>query len=168
MFRIKGSARDSSGLNLLAKQLSWEVRLRHGGHFHPFLPLRSGSNFDLPPAPQPEDFMAARSSYLVLVVTAVDSNGLSTTIRRNIQPIKVKIDMRTNPQGLKVLVGDFTVVTPATIVAWQNQNLKLEAEDQGAFVFQSWNIKGPRQQTYLVPPLNLTANPKIIARFITA
>ena len=165
IFRIKGNAKDSSGLALPAKQLFWEVRLRHGGHFHPFLPMRSGSNFDLPPAPNPEDFMAARTSYLVLVVTATDSNGLSTTIRRNIQPKKVQIDMRTNPQGLKVLVGDFIVVTPATIIAWQNQNLKIEAEDQGEFVFQSWNIKGPRQRTYLVPPLNTTANPKIIARF---
>jgi hypothetical protein len=59
-------------------------------------------------------------------------------------------------------------VTPATIVAWQNQNLKLEVVDQGAFVFQSWNIGGPRQRTYLVPPLNATAKPKIIARFRSA
>lgn len=168
VIRLKGSARDSSGQTLKARQLFWEVRLRHGGHFHPFLPIRSGSNFDLPPAPQPEDFMAARTSYLVLVLTAVDSNGLSTTIRRNIQPKKVKIDIRADPQGLKVLVGDFAVVTPATIVAWQNQNLKLDVEDQGAYVFQSWNIKGPRQRTYLVPPLNATANPKIIARFQSA
>jgi hypothetical protein len=67
---------------------------------------------------------------------------------------------------LKVLIGDFPVVTPATIIAWQNQNLKLDVEDQGAYAFQSWNIMGPRSRTYLVPPLNATARPKIIARFV--
>ena len=164
VFTLKGSAKDSSGVALPSRQLFWEVRLRHGGHFHPFLPVRAGSNFDLPPAPQPEDFMAARNSYLVLVLTATDSNGLSTTIRRNIQPRKVKIDIRADPQGLVVLVGDFPVVTPATIVAWQNQSLKIDVEDQGAFVFQSWNIGGPRSRRFLVPAAN-TTNPKIIARF---
>ena len=165
VLRLKGNARDSSGDLIDASRIFWEVRLRHGGHFHPFMPLQPGTDLNALPAPQPEDFLAARNSYLVVVLTALDSNGLSTTRRRNIYPEKVKIDIRADPQGLTVLVGDFPVVTPATIIAWQNQNLKLDVEDQGEFVFQSWNIGGPRERRFLVPPVNATANPKIIARF---
>ena len=165
VFRLVAQATDSTtGMPLNDTQLLWEVRLRHDGHYHPFLSQRTGNKFDLSPAPQPEDFIAATNSYLVLVLIATDSNGLSTTVRRNINPKKVLIDIDSNPPGLKVLVGDFNVVTPKTIVAWQNQNLKLEVEDQGSFVFDSWNIGGPRERTFLVPPVN-TTNPRIVAVF---
>jgi hypothetical protein len=163
VFRLVGNA-TSKGKPLNDQQLLWEVRLRHGGHYHPFLSPRTGNNFDLAPAPPPEDFMAATNSYLVVVLTATDSNGISRTIRRNIYPKKVLIDIDSTPSGMKVLIGDFNVVTPTTIVAWQNQNLKLEVEDQGSFVFKSWNIGGPRLRSYLVPPLN-TTKPKIVAVF---
>jgi PKD domain len=165
IFRLKGIAKDSSGNALLDNQLTWVVRIRHLNHFHPFFPARNGNNFDLPPAPQPEDFIAANTSFLVVDLTATDSNGLSTTVRRRISPVKVKIDINTNPQGLSVLVGDFNVVAPATVIAWQNQTLKLEAVDQGANVFASWNIGGPRVRTIKVPPPSNTTNLKILARF---
>jgi hypothetical protein len=163
--RILGSAKDSFGTSLNTSQLFWEVRLRHGGHYHPFLPVRSGNNFDLFAAPQPEDVMAATNSYLVFILTAVDSNGLSTTLKRSINPRKVLIDIDSTPSGLNILVGGFNVVTPATITAWERQTLELEVVDQRSIVFHSWNIGGPRQQTYLVPPTN-TTRPKIIARFV--
>ena len=80
-------------------------------------------------------------------------------------PRKVFVDIDSTPRGLNILVGNFNVKTPMTITTWQNQVIKLEALDQGPFVFQSWNIGGPRLQNYLVPPLN-TTNPKIIATFV--
>ena len=164
VFRLVGSAvKDSGPLN--ERQLLWEVRLRHDGHYHPFLSPRTGNNFDLAPAPQPEDFIAATNSYLVIVLTATDSNGLSTTVRRNVYPKKVLIDIDSIPRGLNVLIGGFNVRTPTTIVAWQNQNLDLEVEDQGSLVFDAWNIGGARVRNYLVPPLNNTTKPKIVAMF---
>ena len=155
---------NSSGEILTGAQFLWEVQLVHGGHYHPFESPRTGNNFTIAPAPHPEDFMAATNSFLRIILTATDSNGLSTTLRRSVFPKKVLIDIDSNPRGLNILVSDFNVVTPTTIVAWENQNLTIDAADQGKFIFKSWNIGGARERTYLVPPAS-TTNPKVIATF---
>jgi Glucose / Sorbosone dehydrogenase/PKD domain len=163
--RLRGRGRDMNTMQLLdPTRIFWDVQIRHAGHFHPFMSNRSGSDFDLFPAPSPEGFTAATNSHLQIAMTVVDSNGLSRTIRRNVLPKKVLIDIRSNVPGLKVLVDDFEVTAPATITAWQNQNLKLTVVDQAPYVFETWNIGGARITSFLVPPVGAT-NPIIIANF---
>jgi glucose/arabinose dehydrogenase len=162
--RLKGRATNSSNMPIPDTQIFWEVRLRHASHFHPFLDKKVGNNFDTSPAPRPEDLTAATNSYLVVSMTAVDSNGISNTISRDIFPRKVTIDIVSRPPGLQVLVDDTSVVTPRTITSWQNHNLGLEVRDQGRYVFTGWSIGGNRIRTYNVPAANGT-NPKIIATF---
>ena len=163
---LKGKGTDESTKTPIPNsQKFWEVSIRHATHYHPFMEYQQGDNLTLFPAPAPEDFMAATNSFLRVFYTVVDSNGVSTTIRRDIMPRKVFIDVDSNPRGLNILVGNFNVKTPATITTWQNQNLKLEVLDQVPYKFQSWNIGGPRLRNYLVPPLN-TTNPKIMANFV--
>jgi hypothetical protein len=163
VFRLFGYAATVAG-PLNEQQLLWDVRLRRGNQYQPLLSPRTGNNFDLAPIPPPENFLAATNTYLVIVLTGTDSNGISRTIQRSIYPKKVMIDIDSTPRGMKVLIGDINVITPTTIVAWQNQNLTLEAEDQDSMLFDSWNIGGPRRRSYLVPPLNIT-KPKLIAVF---
>ena len=173
MIRLKGSGVDSFNQSLTPTQLFWEVNIQHSTHFHPFMQLQSGNNFTFSPAPEPEDFMAATNSLLQFILTTVDSIGLSTTSVRYIYPKKVFVDIDSNVPGLQILAGDFVVTTPATITTWQNQNLKLEAEDQGPYTFQSWNIGGERVTYYNVPSpetnpaANGTSNYKIHATFST-
>lgn len=164
--RLKGSAKDSQGKSLSNSQIFWEVRQRHASHFHPFLDRMSGNDFDLFPAPEPEDFNAATNSFLEVIMYAVDSNGLTTTISRNIEPKKVSIDIDSKPQKLKVLVDEFEVVTPSTITSWEGHKLRLDVKDQGRNIFSWWSIGGSRKTTFKVPKLNST-NPKIIANFIS-
>jgi PKD repeat protein len=163
--RLKGSAKDSQGTALTSNQIFWEVRQRHANHFHPFLDKRSGNDFDLFPAPEPEDFNAATNSFLEVIMYAVDSNGLTTTISRDIQPKKVLIDIDSKPQQLKVLLDEFEVVTPSTITSWEGHDLRLDVKDQGRNIFSSWSIGGSRKTTFKVPKANST-NPKITANFI--
>jgi Glucose / Sorbosone dehydrogenase/PKD domain len=166
IIRLKGRGTDlSTKTQIPNTQKFWEVNIRHATHYHPFMQYQSGDNITLFPAPAPEDFMAATNSFLRVFYTVVDSNGISTTIRRDIMPRKVFIDVDSNPRGLNILIGNFNVKTPMTITTWQNQVIKLEALDQAPYVFQSWNVGGPRVRTYLVPPLN-TTNPKIMAEFL--
>ena len=166
IIRLKGKGMDASTKTQIPNtQKFWEVNIRHATHYHPFMAYQSGDNITMFPAPAPEDFMAATNSFLRVFYTVVDSNGLSTTIRRDIMPRKVFIDIDSNPRGLNVLVGNFNVKTPMTITTWQNQVIKLEVLDQGPNTFQSWNIGGPRIRNYLVPPLN-TTNPKIVVNFV--
>ena len=165
-FPLRGQA-TSAGIHLNDTQLSWEIEIRHESHSHPFMPIRVGNNLVSVATPPPEDFLAATNSFLRVIFTAVNSFGLSTTIRRDVYPRKVLIDISSNVPGRTVLVGDFSVVTPATITAWQNQNLKIEARDQGQYVFTSWNSGGPRLRFFKVPAQR-TPHLKIIANFAIA
>ena len=167
LIRLKGSGADSFNKSLTPTQLFWEVNIQHSTHFHPFMQLQSGDNFTFSPAPEPEDFMAATNSLLQIIMSAVDSMGLSTTIIRYIHPKKVFVDIESNVPGLKILAGDFAVTTPATITTWQHQNLKLEAETQGPYTFQSWNIGGGSVTFYKVlAPTTTTTNLKIFVTFV--
>jgi PKD repeat protein len=164
-FRVKGSAFDFKGNAIPDSQLTWEVRQHHGDHFHPFLESATGNNFDLDPAPAPEDFSAATNSYLEIILHATDDNGLTSTISRNIQPKKVIIDIDSDPQGLQVFVDEFGVITPANITSWVNHELRLNAINQGEYMFQSWSIGGDKKTTYTVPDEQST-NEYILATFV--
>ena len=150
-FRVRGSAIDYKGVAIPDLQLTWEVRQHHGDHFHPFLESATGNNFDLDPAPAPEDFLAATNSYLEIIMHATDADGLMTTISRNVQPKKVIIDIDSNPQGLQVLVDEFGVVTPANITSWVNHKLRLNTVEQGEYNFQSWSMGGDQKTVFTVP-----------------
>ena len=163
VFRLKGRARDSQNRPIPDSQIFWEVQQIHGNHYHPYLDLVAGNNFDLRPAPPPEDHLAAENSFLKVFMHVVDSNGLRKTIPRNIYPKKVSIDIDSRTRrGLKVLTDGFTVITPATITSWENHNMTLSVNDQGNFVFSYWNIGGGRETNYLVPNAS-TTNPRIVA-----
>ena len=161
--QLSGTAKDALGRPIPNSQISWEVQQHHGDHFHPFLDVRVGNNFALDPAPPPEEYLAANNSYLKVLMRAVDSNGLVTTISRDVYPKKVFIDIDSlTRRGLTILVDEFAVVTPATITSWENHNMTLFVKDQGNFVFESWNIGGGRETKYLVPTATAT-NPRIVA-----
>ena len=149
---LRGRGYDSLNRPLNASQLFWEVRLRHANHFHPFLERTAGNDFLLFPAPQPEDFMAATNSYLQVILTAVDANGIETRLQRDIFPKKELLDVDTIPSGLRVIVGGFSLTTPTTITSWQNHVLKFSVVDQDGYVFQSWNVGGACETSYLVTP----------------
>ena len=166
VIRLNGSALDYQGKAIPASQIFWEVRQHHASHFHPFFDKQSGNNFDLYPAPEPEDFMAATNSFLEIIMYATDSSGVTTTISRNVQPKKVLIDIDSNPRGLSVLVDEFSVVTPSTITSWQNHKLRLNVKDQKGNIFSKWSIGPNRKTTFTVPAASST-NPSIIA-FLTS
>ena len=165
VLRLKGSATDFQGIVIPDSQIFWEVRQHHASHFHPFLDKRSGNNFDLFPTPEPEDFMAATNSYLEVIMYAADSNGVTTTISRNVPPKKVLINIDSNPRGLSVLVDEFSVVTPATITSWQNHTLRFNVNDQMGNIFSSWSIGSSRKTTFKVPAAGGSTNPTIVAFF---
>ena len=165
VLRVKGSAIDYKGVAIPDSQLTWEVRQHHGDHFHPFLESAIGNNFDLDPAPAPEDFSAATNSYLEIMMHATDEDGLTTTISHNIQPKKVVLDIDSIPQGLQVLVDEFGVVTPANITSWVNHELRLNIVNQEGYKFQSWSIGGDEKTTFTIPDEQST-NQYILATFV--
>jgi PKD domain len=150
VIRLKGNATDVKGNPIPSDRIFWEVRQHHATHFHPFLDKIPGNNFDLYPAPSPEELAAADNSYLEVIMSAVDSFGVTKTISRDILPKKVKIDIFSNPPGLEVLINEGPIVTPGTILAWQNEILRLDVKNQNGYVFERWNVLGLRERTYTV------------------
>jgi glucose/arabinose dehydrogenase len=166
---LVGSATDveSSG-NLPDTALTWEVRQHHDTHFHPFLDETNGNNIVLSPAPEPEDYFAASNSYLEIILTATDSDGLSSTVTRLVQPKIVYVDFDTNPSGLEIFLDGSRFTTPGTATTWENHPLRVEAPDQfndgQAYVWSSWSTGGGQAHTITIPAASAT-NPKYVAEF---
>ena len=150
VFRLRGSGFDYA-LNqsiVNPNQYYWEVRQYHENHYHPFLDLKAGNNFDLFPAPAPEDFYAATNSYLKIFMTVYDSDGVSRRVSRTIYPKKLTISVVSAPTGLRVLLESAALTTPTSVTVWQNQVITIDAPDQGNSKFSAWSIGGNRTRTY--------------------
>jgi PKD repeat protein len=146
IFELRGEAFDYQGTQIDDSQLYWEVQKHHANHFHPFLDSTSGNAVTLFPAPEPEDFFASTNSYLEIILTAIDNMGLTTEVRRIVQPAKVLVGIESNPQGLVIMVDLNPVETTAEIVSWKEHNLLVEAEDQEPYVFTSWSDGSTERQ----------------------
>jgi PKD repeat protein len=134
-----GTAVDGDGTVLSASSLTWEVRLHHNTHTHPFLDPTSGNNIMIDPAPSPEDLDAATKSYLEVLLTATDRNGYAVTTNVTVMPQMVTFSFESNPSGLTLLIDGYPVRTPVSVTSWVNHRLTISAYDQDNFSFQSWN-----------------------------
>ena len=154
-FILHGSATDLQDGVLSDSALTWEVRRHHNTHYHPYLDPTSGNDIEII-APGPEDWLAATNSYLEVLLTATDSNGLSTTISRNVMPLTVPLTFDSDPSGLTLIVEEKEWTTPFEITSWQGHELRVEAPDQqdGADVnwqWQSWSDGGAQFHLLAVP-----------------
>jgi glucose/arabinose dehydrogenase len=161
-----GSASDPPNGNLPDSALSWRVILHHDTHTHPFF-SGTGNNLSIV-GPAPEDLAAAGNSYLEFELTATDSGGLQTVVSRDIQPLKITLNLASSPSGRKIVVNNSTeIVAPQAVTTWSGWNLPLTARDQNAgtsgYTFSSWSDAPaqPRSRGYVVPttsPANVTVN----------
>mmetsp|Transcript_3370 Transcript_3370/g.3560 ORF Transcript_3370/g.3560 Transcript_3370/m.3560 type:complete len:1048 (+) Transcript_3370:95-3238(+) len=138
IFTLQGEAFDFEGKRLEESQLSWEVRKHHAEHYHPFLDPMIGNNITLFPAPEPEDFFASTNSYLRVILTATDTEGLTTVVERVIQPWKITVEIDSVPPGIEVVVDLYPLTTSEQIVSWNGHHLSVLAKDQPPYEFRSW------------------------------
>jgi len=169
VFIIVGTGTDSDGNPLDdSTQLSWEVRQHHANHYHPFLSEGTlGNNIFLTEAPEPEDFFAASNSYLEILLTGTDSNGISTTVTRNVMPKTVELDFDTVPTGLTLSLDEEELTMPQRVLTWKNHNLRVVAPDQGGYVFSGWMdfVASGQEDVIVVPGDNSGVVPKYVAVF---
>ena len=83
-------------------------------------------------------------NYLEVRLTATDSNGLSKTVTRDVQPNRVDVSFATNPSGLSLLINGETFTTPKTLVSWEGYSLNVNAPSPQTlsgktYVFSSWS-----------------------------
>ena len=72
---------------------------------HPPVLSESGNDLTIT-APMPEDLSSTGAgNYLEVRLTATDSDGLSKTVTREVQPNRVNVSFATNPSGLSLLIN---------------------------------------------------------------
>ncbi len=105
--------------------------------------------------PAPEGISATgRATTWRYRLTATDSEGLSKTVTREVQPHRVDVSFATNPSGLSVQADDLTFAAPRTLVSWEGYTLSVNAPSPQAlsgktYVFSSWS-DGKGQQHDIV------------------
>jgi glucose/arabinose dehydrogenase len=142
-----------------------------GRHTHPFLlPYEQGVGNDKRPrgtdsvtftAPLPEDLLAAEKGYLEIIVTAQDSQGLTTVVTQELQPRRVALTFGSEPSGRRLQVNDVAITASQTLVSWPGYPITLDAPNQLAASgdwqrFRLWRDapEAPRTRQIVTPNAN--------------
>ncbi len=145
---FSGSATDPEDGNIPAAQLSWAVKIHHcpGGvcHVHNFTTATGASgSFTVPDH--------GDDSYFEVILTALDSGGLSDSVSRSLQPLTVPLTLATNPAGLQVVDGGTALTAPVTWNSIVGSTHSIFAPSpQGNMTFQSWSDGKPQQHDIVV------------------
>lgn len=156
---LSGSASDPEDGTIPGSQLSWRVVKHHATHTHPFLPPTFGDGVTIT-GPAPEDFTATTNSYLEVFLTATDSQGVSTTVSRDIRPHLVNVGVASQPADLAVALNGNPAPSPVT--SWEGWKLQVDtpspqfdSEGKGE-TFVSWSDEGARSHTITTPSTDTT------------
>jgi uncharacterized repeat protein (TIGR01451 family) len=157
-----GHATDAQDGNVPATALTWDLILQHctsqGCHEHPQQSWTGASgSFSAPDHPYP--------SYLELRLTARDTQGLTTTVSRALNPKIVDLTFATNPTGLQLAFGGDSAAAPFTRTVIQGSLNSVSAQtpqDHNGirYEFQSWSDGGPSAKDVRAgsAPTTYTAN----------
>jgi glucose/arabinose dehydrogenase len=133
-----GSATDVEDGTLPATALTWSIRLHHCGtagcHIHPvqtYEETASGS------------FVAADHeypSYLELILTATDANGVSASTSVRLDPRTVTLTMRTNTAGLQLALNGALLTTPFSRTVIQGSTNSVSAPAPQKIGARTWSF----------------------------
>jgi len=141
---LSGSATDPEDGALPDSSFEWEVLRHHNGdHTHPYF-SGTGNNLTFT-APPPEGLSATGpGNYLEIRFTATDSDGLSKTMTREVQPNRVDVTFGSDPSGLSLQADDLAFAAPKTLVSWEGYKMSVNAPSPQTlsgttYVFGAWS-----------------------------
>lgn len=160
---FSGSATDAEDGPLSPAQLTWKIDFHHDDHYHPALPPTSGvasGEYLIPRIGETDDNVWYR-----IYLTATDSEGLSRTVYRDVQPVKTQFSLDTEPSGLTLLLDGQPITTPATVTSVKGITRVIEAPvsqvaGSSYFVFNGWNSVTDRTIVF-----DVSGDENFIARF---
>jgi glucose/arabinose dehydrogenase len=150
-----GHATDPQQGALPASALKWQLRMQHcysanNCHTHYLRDWTgvSGGSFTAPDHENP--------SYLELVLTATDAEGLTSTAIRRLDPKTVDLTFVTSPSGLRLSVGATTQVAPFTRTVIQRSTNTVSAESPQllgklTYRFVRWSDGGAQTHVIIAP-----------------
>lgn len=158
-YTLEATATDPEDGPLPGGNITWTVVRHHADHTHPFLEPTAGQSVEIV-GPEPEDFLAVRNTHLEVIVTATDSSGLTTTLRRDFDPLISVVWFRSDPSGAtNFRVNGFSFTTPFYVYSWAGLTLVAEPPElHGAEVFHRWkdDPAAPRVRRITTPDTNRT------------
>jgi glucose/arabinose dehydrogenase len=146
---FEGAASDAQDGDLKATSLSWEALLRHCPqsasecHVHPLqtFPGTASGSFQAPDHDYP--------ARIDLILTAVDSHGLTASASVQLLPAEVDLGLASDPPGLTLAAGILSKPAPFTLPAIADGNVTLSAPltqqlDGRTYTWQGWSDGGER------------------------
>jgi len=169
---FSGKASDGEDGALPASALSWEWIVHHCPtadtcHEHVwerFSGVASGT-FTAPDHEYP--------SYLELRLTATDSGGLTDTKSVRLDPQAVELNFRSDPAGLKLMVGETESTTPfsRTVIVGSKSTVSAPSPQMLAgtnYDFASWSDGGAQSHDIVAPDASATYTATYTATSATA
>jgi glucose/arabinose dehydrogenase len=162
IINFSATATDKEDGDLPASAFTWKIELFHFDnpeHFHPAMDNKSGiksGTFTIP-----TDMETSPNVLFRIFLTVVDSKGASKTISRDVTPTISKINLVTNPPGLKLKLDGVVVTSPYSFDGAKGINRAIEASSPQTlngtnYVFSSWSDKGARVHTISTPDNGFT------------
>lgn len=155
---FSGNATDTQDGTLPASAFKWRIDFYHDAHFHPAMPDLIGTKTGSYTTPNTGEHSA--NVWFRVFLTVTDSGGLSTTISRDVQPLKSNITVASNPAGLQITLDDQPATAPQTVQSVVGMQRTLGALPQTvngqSYVFSSWSNGGSQSQTITTPATNTT------------
>jgi glucose/arabinose dehydrogenase len=151
---LRGSATDDEDSE--APTLEWQVIRHHNNsHTHPYESGNGGSLTIV--GPEPEDLMATnpQRNYLEVRLTVPDSEGLSTTTTRKLQPRTTSVTFASGPTNLRLVVNGRSIVAPRNFLSWEGSRLNVYAPRQSKsgkiYTFRFWSDGRAARHTIITP-----------------
>jgi glucose/arabinose dehydrogenase len=152
---LAGAASDPQDGQLPGNSLTWEVVLHHDGHTHPWLQPISGTTATTQ-GPPPEDLLAATNSYLEIILTATDSDGLTSVVTRELRPELAGISFASQPSSARLTINGAQITTPYLLTSVPGHELNVSAPAQTnasgqTLSFASWSDGGAATHKIVTP-----------------
>jgi hypothetical protein len=153
-----GTASDSEDGTLPASALSWEIRFYHNDshlHFHPVDTFEgvSSASFTIPDAGH-----TSVNVWFRILLTARDSSGAVTTVKRDIHPQTVTIDLASSPAGAPLLLDGAPAPTSFESVVGMRRTIEAPFDFTTGGVryeFHSWSDGLPARHEIVAPAADL-------------
>ncbi|HEX6686460.1 MAG TPA: PQQ-dependent sugar dehydrogenase [Candidatus Limnocylindrales bacterium] len=157
---FSGHATDPQQGTLPSSALSWQLRMQHCAtptschtHVVQSWPGVASGSFVAPDHEFP--------SYLELVLTAADAQGLSHTVVRRLDPRTVRLTFASNPSGVSLTAGSFTGAAPYTREVIQGSTNTVSAPTSHtsglqSYRFDRWSDGGARSHVIVAPTTDTT------------
>ena len=120
-----GTATDAEDGVLPPSAFTWRVDLHHDEHAHPFMPPTSGvtgGSFVIPTTGE-----TSPNVWYRIHLTVADSEGITRSVFRDVQPRKATLNLLSNVPGVPVLVDGQPKTTPHALVGVEGIERSFEA-----------------------------------------